>query len=231
MRRLSIVMPVLDEAAIIGQALEALAPLRQRGAEVIVADGGSRDGTPRIARPHADHVVAAPRGRASQMNAGAAIARGGTFVFLHADTRLPTDADRLIDEGISRRGRAWGRFDVRISGQSRMLAVVARGMNIRSRITGIATGDQAIFMAREAFQSVGGFPDLPLMEDIVICKQLKRISRPFCIGDPAWTSGRRWQRNGVARTVLLMWQLRLAYMFGADPATLARRYGYVPHDY
>ncbi len=152
-------------------------------------------------------------------------------LFLHADTSLPPDADRLIDDGISRRGRAWGRFDVRISGRNRLLAVVAKGMNIRSRLTGIATGDQAIFVAREAFQSVGGFPDMPLMEDIVICKQLKRLSRPLCIGDPALTSGRRWQRNGVARTVLLMWQLRLAYSFGADPATLARRYGYVPRDY
>ena len=231
MRRLSIILPVLNEAAIIGRALEALTPLRQRGAEVIVADGGSRDGTPRIARPLADHVIAAPRGRASQMNAGAAIARGGTFLFLHADTSLPPDADRLIDDGIARRGRAWGRFDVRISGRNRLLAVVAKGMNIRSRLTGIATGDQAIFVAREAFQSVGGFPDMPLMEDIVICKQLKRLSRPLCIGDPALTSGRRWQRNGVARTVLLMWQLRLAYSFGADPATLARRYGYAPRDY
>jgi rSAM/selenodomain-associated transferase 2 len=231
MRRLSIILPVLNEAAIIGRALEALAPFRQRGAEVIVADGGSRDGTPRIARALADHVIAAPRGRASQMNAGAAIARGGTFLFLHADTSLPPDADHLIDDGIARRGRAWGRFDVRISGRNRLLAVVAKGMNIRSRLTGIATGDQAIFVAREAFQSVGGFPDMPLMEDIVICKRLKRLSRPLCIGDPALTSGRRWQRNGVARTVLLMWQLRLAYSFGADPATLARRYGYASRDY
>jgi rSAM/selenodomain-associated transferase 2 len=230
-RRLSIILPVLNEAAIIGRALEALMPMRKRGAEVIVADGGSRDGTPRIARPLADHVIAAPRGRATQMNAGAAIAHGGTFLFLHADIRLPRDADRLIDDGISRRGRAWGRFDVRISGRNRLLAAVAHGMNIRSRLTGIATGDQAIFVTREAFQSVGGFPDMPPMEDIVICKRLKGFSRPLCIGDPALTSGRRWQRNGVARTVLLMWQLRLAYSFGADPATLARRYGYVPRDY
>jgi rSAM/selenodomain-associated transferase 2 len=231
MRRLSIVMPVLNEATVIGPALEALAPLRQRGAEVIVADGNSTDGTPRIARPLADHVVAAPRGRAAQMNAGAAIGRGGVSVFLHADTRLPPDADRLIDDGISRRGRAWGRFDVRISGRNRLLALVACAMNIRSRLTGIATGDQAIFVTREAFRSVGGFPDLPLMEDIVICRHLKRLGRPHCVGEPVVTSGRRWEQNGIIRTIVLMWQLRLAYAFGADPATLARRYGYVPGDY
>jgi rSAM/selenodomain-associated transferase 2 len=231
MPQLSIIIPVLDEARNIGPALEALAPLRRRGAEVIVADGGSRDGTPRIARPLADHVIAAPRGRAAQMNAGAAIARGGTLLFLHADTRLPRDADKLIDQAISRRGgRAWGRFDLRISGRNPLLALVAYSANVRSRLTGIATGDQAIFIARKAFKHVGGYQDLPLMEDIVICKQLKRISRPVCINEQVLTSGRRWKRDGVLRTILLMWQLRLAYFFGTDPATLARRYGYVPRD-
>jgi rSAM/selenodomain-associated transferase 2 len=174
-----------------------------------------------------EHDSAAPRGPAAQMNAGAAIGSGGTLLFLHADTRLPKQADRLIDDGISRLGRAWGRFDVRIEGRHVLLPLVARGMNLRSRLTGIATGDQAIFVAREAFAAVGGFPDQPLMEDVALCKRLKRLSRPHCIATPAITSGRRWERNGVVSTILLMWELRLAYFLGAEPATLARRYGYV----
>lgn len=230
MRRLTIVIPVLDEAEIIGAALKALAPLRQRGAEIIVADGGSRDGTPRLARAYCDHVIAAPRGRAAQMNAGAAIANGGTLLFLHADTRLPAQADRLIDAGISQRGRAWGRFDVRIDGRHKLLPLIARSMNMRSRLTGIATGDQAIFVVREAFAAAGGFPDQPLMEDIALCKRLKRFGRPHCIGEPVVTSGRRWERDGVLRTMLLMWQLRFAYFTGTEPAALARRYGYVARD-
>jgi rSAM/selenodomain-associated transferase 2 len=230
MRRLTIVIPVLDEAAVIAVTLDALAPLRQRGTEIIVADGGSRDGTPRLARPRCDHVVATPRGRAAQMNAGAAIATGGTLLFLHADTRLPAHADRLIDDGISRKGRSWGRFDVRIEGRHRLLPLVARGMNLRSRLTGIATGDQAIFVTREAFTAAGGFPDQPLMEDIALCKRLKRFGRPYCIAEPAVTSGRRWERHGVLSTVLLHWELRLAYCLGTDATTLARRYGYVARD-
>jgi rSAM/selenodomain-associated transferase 2 len=231
MRRLTVIIPVLDEAEIIASTLQALAPLRQRGAEIIVADGGSRDGTPRLARPFADHVIAAPRGRASQMNAGAAVASGGTLLFLHADTRLPAIADHLIDEGISRRGRAWGRFDVRIEGRHPLLPLVARSMNVRSRLTGIATGDQAIFVAREAFAAIGGFPDQPLLEDIALCKRLKRFGRPYRVTEPAVTSGRRWERHGVVRTILLMWELRLAYFLGTEPAVLARRYGYGARDY
>jgi rSAM/selenodomain-associated transferase 2 len=223
MRRLTIVMPVLDEAAIIAGALTALAPLRARGAEVIVVDGGSSDGTPLLAMPLADHVIAAPRGRGAPMNAAATLGSGDAFLFLHADTTLPDDADRLIDAALSK--RAWGRFDLRIAGRHPLLAVVARMINWRSRVTGIATGDQAIFVRREAFAAVGGFPDLPLMEDIAISQRLKRLCRPFCIGMPVITSGRRWEHNGIGRTILLMWRLRLAYYLGAQPARLALRYG------
>ena len=226
MRRLTIVMPVLDEAAHIGPALAGLAPLRQRGTEVIVVDGGSSDGTAQLAQEGADHVISAPRGRAAQMNAGAGAGRGDAFLFLHADTALPDDADRLIEAALVR--RAWGRFDVRIAGRHPLLSIVAHMTNARSRTTGIATGDQAIFVSREAFAAVGGFPDLPLMEDIAISQRLKRVSRPFCVATPAITSGRRWEKNGTIRTILLMWRLRLAYYLGAEPADLARRYGYVP---
>jgi rSAM/selenodomain-associated transferase 2 len=227
-RTLSIIMPVLDEAEVVADALQALAAYRQRGAEVIVVDGGSRDGTSEIARPLADRVIAAPRGRAAQMNAGAACARGDVLLFLHADTRLPGDADRLVLEGIERSGRAWGRFDVAISGRSPLLAMVAFTMNVRSRLTGIATGDQAMFATREAF--AGGFPDIALMEDIALSGRLKHISPPLCLWEKASSSGRRWEQRGVLRTIMLMWRLRLAYFLGAEPATLARRYGYAPRE-
>jgi len=228
MRTLSIIMPVLDEATVIAGALEALAPYRAGGVEAIVVDGGSRDGTPEIARPRADRVVAAPHGRRSQMNAGAAAAQGDVLLFLHADTKLPPDADQLVLAGLMRSGRAWGRFDVAIDGQTPLLRVVAKLMNLRSRLTGIATGDQAMFTTRAAFAEVGGFPDVPLMEDIVLSARLKRLSRPLCLGERVTTSARRWQVHGVLRTIVTMWGLRLAFFLGAEPAVLARRYGYAP---
>jgi rSAM/selenodomain-associated transferase 2 len=226
MRRLTIVIPVLDEAAIIAVTLAALAPLRARGAEVIVVDGGSRDGTPLLAAPFADHVIAASRGRGAPMNAAAALGSGDALLFLHADTALPDNADGLIDVALSR--RAWGRFDLRIAGQHPLLAIVARMINWRSRLTGVASGDQAIFVRREVFLAVGGFPDLPLMEDIAFSRRLKRLCRPFCISAPVITSGRRWDHYGIGATILLMWRLRLAYYLGAEPARLALRYGPVP---
>jgi rSAM/selenodomain-associated transferase 2 len=229
-QRLSIVIPALDEEARIGAALAALAPLRNRGVEVIVADGGSRDRTVEIARPLADRVIAAPRGRAAQMNAGAAMATGDVFLFLHADTTLPADADIRILQGLHQSGRVWGHFDVRIEGRSPLLPLVAATMNARARLTGIATGDQAMFVASAAFASAGGFPDIALMEDVALSKQLKRIGPPLCLGARATTSGRRWDEGGAARTMLLMWRLRLAYRLGAEPDTLARRYGYSPRD-
>ena len=221
---LSIIVPVLDEAANIVAALEALAPLRARGADVIMVDGGSRDDTVALARPLADQVIAAPRGRASQMNAGAAIARGDILLFLHADTRLPADAERIILDGLTRSGRAWGRFDVRIDGVHPLFPVIAFFMNARSRLTGIMTGDQAMFVTREAFASVGGFPNIALMEDITLARNLKRVSRPLCLSARVTTSGRRWEKRGVVRTVLLMWRLRLMYFVGLAPEKLAKRY-------
>jgi rSAM/selenodomain-associated transferase 2 len=230
MPRLSIIMPVLDEAAGIVDALAALAPLRARGAEVVVVDGGSRDRTMELARPLADQVIAAPRGRGAQMNAGAAAACGDVLLFLHADTRLPPDADRMVLDGLTASSWQWGRFDVRIAGRSSLLAVVASFMNWRSLLTGIVTGDQALFATRAAFTQAGGFPDIPLMEDIELSRRLKRVSRPLCLAARVTTSGRRWDERGVIRTILLMCRLRLAHFFGAEPASLARRYGYVPRD-
>ena len=221
--KISIIVPVLNEADGITTALAGLAPLRDRGHEVIVVDGGSSDNTRELART-ADLVISAPRGRSSQMNAGAAIARGQVLLFLHADTRLPQDADARILQGLAASGRAWGRFDVRIEGASLCLPAIAFFMNLRSSATGIATGDQAIFVRREAFEDAGRFPPFELMEDIALSRSLKRISRPLCLADKAVTSGRRWERRGVLRTVLLMAWLRLAFFLGAAPAKLARLY-------
>lgn len=225
---LSIIVPVLDEAANIVAALDAIAPLRACGAEIIVVDGGSRDQTVALARPRADRVIDAPCGRASQLNAGAAIARGDVFLFLHADTRLPVDADRLILERIAQSGQAWGRFDVCIEGAHPLFPVIAFTMNARSRLTGITTGDQAMFVTRAAFTAVGGFPDIALMEDITLARQLKRVSPPLGLRERVTTSGRRWEKRGVMGTIFLMWRLRLAYFFGAKPEELAKRYGYAP---
>jgi rSAM/selenodomain-associated transferase 2 len=223
-RMLSIVVPCLNEAAAIAETLETLAPMRARGAEVIVVDGGSRDGTPERAAALADRVIEAPRGRALQMNAGAAEARGEIFLFLHADTLLPEGADTLVVDGLARSRRGWGRFDVEIRGRHPLLRVVGALINLRSRLTGIATGDQAIFVTRSLFTAAGGFPEIPLMEDVELSKRLKRFGPPLCLRHRARTSGRRWEEHGVLRTILLMWALRLAYWAGADPARLARCY-------
>jgi rSAM/selenodomain-associated transferase 2 len=222
--RLSIIVPALDEAQAITACLEALRPLRARGVEVIVVDGGSADGTAATAAPLADRVLAAPRGRAVQMNAGAAAATGDTLLFLHADTRLPEGADRAVLQGLAEAGREWGRFDVSIDGRSPLLAVVAALMNARSRLTAIATGDQAIFARRAAFERAGGFPAIALMEDIAFSRAMKRRGPPLCLRRKVVTSGRRWERHGALRTIALMWRLRLAYFLGADPARLAERY-------
>jgi len=226
MSKLSIIIPVLNEGDGIAAALDALAHLRALGTEVIVVDGGSRDATVERAQLRADRVVLAPRGRALQMNAGAERASGDVLLFLHADTRLPAEADRVVLNGLDQSRRVWGRFDVKIDGRSRLLPVVAWLMRLRSRLTGIATGDQAIFLRRDAFQAVGGFPAVALMEDIAICKRLKRLGRPLCLRACVTTSGRRWEKNGVLSTILLMWRLRFAYFLGADPKQLARQYGY-----
>jgi rSAM/selenodomain-associated transferase 2 len=222
--RLSIVVPCLDEEEGIAATLAALAPFRARGAEVIVVDGGSVDNTVARARSGADLVLAARRGRASQMNVGAKHARGDVLLFLHADTRLPPGADTLIQSGLASTGKTWGRFDVTIEGRHPLLPVVAEAMNVRSRWTGIATGDQAIFLQRALFERIGGYPAIALMEDIALTSLLSKEGPPLCIHEKAVTSGRRWEKHGLVRTVLLMWRLRLAYRLGADPDRLALRY-------
>jgi rSAM/selenodomain-associated transferase 2 len=221
---LSIIVPCLNEAQGIAGTLAALAPLRARGAEVVVVDGGSTDDTAGRAAALADLVISAPRGRASQMNSGAASARGEILLFLHADILLPDGADVLIVEGLKRTRRGWGRFDVAIDGRHPLLRLVEQLMNLRSRLTGIATGDQAIFVTRSLFTAAGGYPEIALMEDIALSKHLKGYGPPLCLKHRLTASARRWEKHGVLRTIVLMWSLRLAYWLGADPAKLAMRY-------
>lgn len=221
--RLSIIIPVLNEAGIVRDCLTRLQPMRLSGAELIVVDGGSADGTAVLAGPLASRVVRSPTGRAVQMNAGARVAEGDVLLFLHADTVLPPDANRRLGEAFAA-GATWGRFDVRLSGRHPLLRLVETLMNWRSRLTGIATGDQGIFVRRDSFRQAGGFPEIPLMEDVAFSKKLKRAAPPVCLQAPVTTSSRRWETRGILRTILLMWELRLRYFLGADPAVLARRY-------
>ena len=224
MKRLSIIVPALNEELGIAATLRALASARGRGAEVVVVDGGSTDRTVAVASPLADRVLCTAPGRAAQLNAGSSAAAGDVLLFLHADSLPPPDFDTVLAAAIDGRRLAWGRFDVRIAGGDRSLRIVAALLNARSRLTGIATGDQGLFATRALFDKAGGFPPQPLMEDIAFCRAAKRIEPPLCLRRHVTTSGRRWARYGVARTVLLMWRLRLAYYLGADPARLAGRY-------
>jgi rSAM/selenodomain-associated transferase 2/rSAM/selenodomain-associated transferase 1 len=224
--QLAIIVPVLNEGPALVPALQALQTLRQRGAQVLVVDGGSTDASVACAAPWVDQVLRAPRGRAAQMNAGASATRARHLLFLHADTRLPPDADALIARALQ--SNDWGRFDVRIDSPRWLLRGVERLMNLRSRWSGVATGDQAMFVRRAVFEAAGGFAPIPLMEDLALSQRLRSRSAPACLKAPVLTSGRRWEQHGVWRTIVLMWRLRAAYWWGADPAVLAQRYGYVP---
>lgn len=220
--KLSIIIPALNEVESIAATLTPLQPLRAQGHEVILCDGGSSDATVALAQPLVDLVVTSERGRAIQMNSGATMASGDVLLFLHADTQLPESAAALIEAALQ--NRTWGRFDVRLSGGHWLLRIVESLMNRRSRLTGICTGDQAIFIRQGLFRAVGGFPEIPLMEDIAFSKALQPQSRPACITMPVITSSRRWEQHGILRTILLMWWLRLRYFCGADPQQLAEIY-------
>ncbi len=224
-----IVVPVLNEEAALPARLAALVPLRAQGAEIVVVDGGSFDHSAAVAQPLVDRVLQAARGRAAQMNAGAAGAQTAILLFLHADTQLPYGALEAIRRAVAR-GALWGRFDVRLDSPRLLLRWVGALMNLRSRLTGIATGDQAMFVTRAAFDAAGGFAEMPLMEDIELSKRLRAQAWPACLRPPVITSARRWEKHGAWRTIWLMWRLRAAYFMGADPARLASQYGCAPRE-
>ncbi len=223
MVRLAIIIPVYNDAAALRELLLSLQRYRTARWEILVVDGGSTDDSARIAAGLADRVLTAPTGRAAQMNVGAAATRAEILWFVHADTQLPADARERLFDGLQR--AAWGRFDVRLSGPAPLLRVVETLMNWRSRWSGIATGDQAIFVTRAAFEQVGGYPPIPLMEDIALSTALgKTVGRPACLATRLVTSSRRWERDGMWRTIGLMWWLRFAYWWGVSPDQLAARY-------
>ncbi|MDH5784747.1 MAG: TIGR04283 family arsenosugar biosynthesis glycosyltransferase [Chromatiales bacterium] len=216
---LSIIIPALNES----QSLRVLLPVLAGKAEVIVVDGGSSDESKSVASDNGVIFLESDRGRARQMNAGAAMATGENLLFLHADTTLPDNALALIDEAMAQ-GALWGRFNVRLSGSHWLLRIVERLMNLRSCTTGIATGDQGIFVKRDLFVQLGGYADIPLMEDVELSKRLRRFQWPFCIREALTTSSRRWEHYGIVRTIVLMWRMRLAYILGVRPEQLARAY-------
>lgn len=222
--KLSIIVPTLNEAAQIVDTLVPLQALRAQGHEVLVVDGGSEDGTLEHAPALCDRVINAQRGRARQMNAGARAACGDVLWFLHADTRVSAAAISALLAALAQPHCTWGRFDVRLSGTHPLLRSVETLMNLRSRRSGIATGDQGMFVRREVFARVGGFPDISLMEDVELSRRLKRVAPPVCLREKLLTSSRRWERDGVVRTVLLMWRLRFAYWLGVSPDRLAAYY-------
>jgi rSAM/selenodomain-associated transferase 2 len=221
---LSIVIPCLDEAEVISRLLESLQPERARNVELILVDGGSHDAAINVAEPLVDQLLVTPPGRALQMNAGAHVAKGDLLWFLHADSVVAEGFPAIIRASLKTGGHLWGRFDVTLSGESPFLRVIEFMMNWRSRLTGIATGDQGIFIQRSLFEQVGGFPEIPLMEDIQFSTLLRRRSNPIALRQRLITSSRRWEQFGILRTVFLMWRLRLAFYFGADPEQLAQRY-------
>lgn len=223
---IAIVVPVYNEALALPRLIQQLTALRQTANqqfELVFVDGGSADDTVTLLKNADLPVIASPKGRAWQMNAGAAQTTGDELLFLHADTQLPPNALQAISSSLTNE-ICWGRFDVRIAGKPWMLGVVARMMNWRSRLTGIATGDQAMFMTRSAFQAIGGFPEQALMEDVEASRRLRQLSRPACISSTVVTSGRRWETRGVWTTIFLMWRLRWAYWRGQNPKQLAELY-------
>lgn len=221
--KVSIIIPVLNEAEHIADTLESLEPYRRKGHEIIVIDGGSHDDTVSISAQYADRVLHSDAGRAIQMNSGIDAASGDVLLFLHADTRLPADAVEKLVRAVEE-GYFWGRFDVRLSGKHFMFRIIERMMNMRSRLTGVATGDQAIFASLESIEIIGVYPCLPLMEDVVFSKRLRELGWPACIRQPVLTSSRRWEDKGILRTMLLMWRLRLLFFLGVSADRLARQY-------
>ena len=218
----SVIVPTLNEAPVLAPTLARARAARPH--EIIVVDGGSSDDTVRVATGLADAILTAARGRATQMNAGAAVASGDVLVFLHADTLVPSTFVAAIAHACGDAHVVGGRFDVELVPSSPLLWLTGCLMNWRSRLTRIATGDQAIFVHRTTFATLGGFADIPLMEDIDLSRRLKRAGRIACLRERVTTSSRRWRAHGVVRTILLMWTLRVLYFCGVGPERLAQLY-------
>jgi rSAM/selenodomain-associated transferase 2 len=222
MMPISVIVPVLNEEKNIAATLAALLPLAPY--EIIVVDGGSSDRTRQIAGEFPVKIISSERGRARQMNHGAQAASGDVLLFLHADTRLPPTAFDDITNALADLRYLGGRFDIDLEGSHWVLPLVGRMISYRSRLSKVATGDQALFVRREIFHRMGGFQEIPLMEDIAFCRALKRLGAVACLRSRVVTSGRRWEVDGVWRTILRMWVLKLLYFAGVSPARLKQFY-------
>lgn len=222
--KVSIIIPVLDERENLDRLLESLQEIRAGGHEVIVVDGGSHDASLELAEERSDMAISHRRGRGTQMNAGAQHATGDIFLFLHADTRLPREFLHEVMAACSGSPRQWGFFQVRLSGENRLFRIIESCMNLRSRLTGIATGDQCLFVTKQLFRETGGYEEIPIMEDIALCRRLQAVYQPLIIGQSVITSSRRWQQHGTVKTIFRMWFMRLAYFLGVNPSWLARLY-------
>lgn len=220
--RLSVIIPTLNEEPSIAATIAAAR--RATDCEVIVADGGSSDATVELARLHVERLIEVPRGRARQMNAGARAASGDVLLFLHADTILPDAYESAIAAAMADPSVVGGRFDVRLMPSSPLLWLTGELINLRSRLSKISTGDQAIFVRRSVFEKIGGYEEIPLMEDVAFTRALKRQGCVASLRQRVVTSSRRWQRDGIIRTIALMWTLRVLYFFGVSPARLRRVY-------
>jgi len=224
MQKISIIIPVLNEESALRAHLPLLQQYRHAGHELIVIDGGSSDASVSVASGLADKVLESSPGRGVQMNAGAVQATGPILLFLHVDTLLPEHAARVVKESLANSDRVWGRFDLKLSGGSSVFRLIEKMINMRSRYTGMATGDQGIFVLRSTFEQAGAYPEIPLMEDLALSSKLKKFSRPVCLRQRVISSSRRWEQHGIAHTVLLMWILRLQFFLGVSPHFLYRKY-------
>lgn len=219
---ISIIIPTLNEEDVIQTLLQQLQTYRQQGHEVIVVDGGSHDNTRSVADSLSDKVISSEAGRALQMNNGATQSRHEILWFLHADTLIPENAIEQIQQALNKSD--WGRFNVKLSGSHILFRIIETMMNVRSCVSGIATGDQGIFVKRKVFGQVNEYSNIPLMEDVDLSRKLKKLSKPVCLKYTLITSSRRWEKNGISSTILLMWKLRFLYWVGVSPEHLARQY-------
>lgn len=221
---ISVIIPTLNESTNIVTTLKQLQVLRKNGHKVLLADAGSTDDTVKLASPFVDEIIISKKGRAIQMNSAAFKTQSDVLWFLHADTLIPENADTVILNHLKNSRKAWGYFSIRLSGEHFLFRIIERMMNLRSKLSGIATGDQGIFIRQKYFKKLNGFAEIPLMEDIEISTRLKKISPPICLTQKLTTSSRRWEQQGIIKTILLMWRLRLAFFFGASTRKLAKRY-------
>lgn len=222
--KLSIIIPVLNENNYLLATLKSLADLKKNKHEIIIVDGGSQDNIFEISKSYTDAIFISEKGRAHQMNTGAKQASGDVLWFLHADSLIPNHADEFIINALQTTRSVWGRFNIQLSGIHWVFRIIEKLINSRSLLTGIATGDQGIFVLRTEFEKINGYANISLMEDIHLSKRLKKISRPACLKENIITSSRRWESNGIIKTVILMWCLRFAYFIGTPTNKLAKLY-------